>query len=253
MATISPSGGCTSSTSSRSSNNSSTTSTSSSSSGGNLPPKAQNVAHAHPGIEPAEAQRHRRTSRRVPQYVWRTVRERTYSSSWALENVLVPEHKHESVGTRETWVVSARPVPPTGAPPANATTLRTRDESLLVLAVAYFLVRRSFGANATVTRREYSAAGPVWHATVAHACIDLVESSHRDTHHQGRPRSMNVALTATWPDDSADEKPEAARHAPVNLANVRLIFWGTPEESRVSGDLIWITCLAKILNCHNRR
>lgn len=52
-----------------------------SNSGGSLPPKARNVAHAHPGIEPAEARRHRRTSRRVPQYVWRTVRERTYSSS----------------------------------------------------------------------------------------------------------------------------------------------------------------------------
>ncbi|KYQ48469.1 hypothetical protein ALC60_12525 [Trachymyrmex zeteki] len=81
-------GGCIS-TSSKSSSNSSTTSiiTSSSSSssssssggGGNLSPKAQNVAHAHPGIEPAEAQRHRRTSRQVSQYVWRTVRERTYS------------------------------------------------------------------------------------------------------------------------------------------------------------------------------
>ncbi|KAF7409443.1 hypothetical protein HZH68_003824 [Vespula germanica] len=33
---------------------------------------AQNVAHAHPGIEATEAQRQRRTSRRVPQCVWRT-------------------------------------------------------------------------------------------------------------------------------------------------------------------------------------
>ncbi|KYM86402.1 hypothetical protein ALC53_04102 [Atta colombica] len=89
---LSLSGGCTST--SKSSSNSSTTSTISSSSssnssssssssssggGGNLPPKAQNVAHAHPGIEPAEAQRHRRTSRQVSQYVWRTVRERTYT------------------------------------------------------------------------------------------------------------------------------------------------------------------------------
>lgn len=77
-------------------------------------------------------------------------------------------------------------------------TIRTRDEPLLVLVVAYFLVRRFFGANATVTRREYPPAGPGWHATVAHACTDLVvESLHRDAHHQGRPRSMNVALTAT--------------------------------------------------------
>nr|KAF7431336.1 hypothetical protein H0235_004260 [Vespula pensylvanica] len=36
---------------------------------------AQNVAHAHPGIEATEAQRQRRTSRRVPQCVWRTVEE----------------------------------------------------------------------------------------------------------------------------------------------------------------------------------
>ncbi|KYN06953.1 hypothetical protein ALC62_02075 [Cyphomyrmex costatus] len=111
---LSLSGGCTS-TSSKSSSNSSTTSISSSGGGGgggggNLPPKAQNVAHAHPGIEPAEAQRHRRTSRQVSQYVWRTVRERTYTFLVSSgERTRTREHKHESVlaSKRETWVVSA--------------------------------------------------------------------------------------------------------------------------------------------------
>lgn len=66
-----------------------------------LPPNPWYVAHAHPGIEPVEAQRHRRTSRRVRQCVWRTVRERT-CSLWPLGERLSSKYKHGET-RKTTW------------------------------------------------------------------------------------------------------------------------------------------------------
>ncbi|KYN22904.1 hypothetical protein ALC57_04687, partial [Trachymyrmex cornetzi] len=78
---LSLSGGCTS-TNSKSSSNSSTTSIISS------------------GSEPAEAQRHRRTSRQVSQYVWRTVRERTYTFLLGFDDELPSSSAHTPANPR---------------------------------------------------------------------------------------------------------------------------------------------------------
>lgn len=66
-----------------------------------LPPNPWYVAHAHPGIESVEAQRHRRTSRRDRQCVWRTVRERTCSLR-PLGERLSSKYKHGET-RRTTW------------------------------------------------------------------------------------------------------------------------------------------------------